>query len=118
MLGSYVGAAYETRREASTVRFYNALLGWAGVQPPIATTGAEPEVRYLESGRDVLVFVFNHGKQPIAPTVSIRLRERSYSGLDLVAAKPVEVVEEAGRIKLHGPIAPEDVWVVKLSPKQ
>jgi hypothetical protein len=46
------------------------------------------------------------------------LRERSYSGLDLVNAKPVEVVEEAGRIKLHGPIGPEDVWVVKLSPKQ
>lgn len=118
MLGSYVGAAYETRREASTVRFYTALLTWAGVQRPIDTTGAEPEVRYLESGGDVLVFVFNHSKQPIEPSISIRLRESNCRGLDLVNAKPVEVVEKSGVARFHGPIGPEDVWVVKLSPKQ
>jgi beta-galactosidase GanA len=117
MLGSYVGAAYETRREASAVRFYNALLAWAGVRLPIATQGADAEVRYLESGRDVLVFVFNHGKQRIEPSISIRLRETNYRGLDLVSAKPVEVGEEAGLVRLHGSIGPEDVWILKLSPK-
>jgi len=118
MLGSYVGAAYETHREASAVRFYNAVLDWAGVARPITTTGAEPEVRYLESGRDVLVFVFNHGKMAIEPTVALRLAGASYSGLDLVKAQPVEVAVEAGQATLHGAIGPEDVWVVKLSPKQ
>jgi len=38
--------------------------------------------------------------------------------VSVVSAKPVEVSEEAGRVKFHGPIGPEDVWVVKLSPKQ
>jgi len=117
MLGSYVGAAYETRREASTVRFYNALLAWAGVQSPIVTSGADPEVRYLESGRDVLVFVFNHGKRSIEPSISLRLREKNYLGVDLVSAKPVEVTDDAGVTNLHASLGPEDVWVVKLSPK-
>jgi beta-galactosidase len=118
MLGSYVGAAYETKREASAVRFYNALLDWAGVERPISTSGAEPEVRYLESGSDILVFIFNHGKQSIEPTVSLRLGGKSFIGLDLVSAKPVPVAGEGGLAKLHGVVGPEDVWVVKLSPKQ
>ena len=117
MLGSYVGAAYETRREASTVRFYNAVLDWAGVQRPVATNGAEAEVRYLESGRDTLVFVFNHGKQTIEPSISLRLRGQNYHAIDLVTAKPVELSAQNGLVKIHRAIAAEDVWVVKLSPK-
>jgi beta-galactosidase len=117
MLGSYVGAAYETRREASTVRFYNALLDWAGVERPVSTTGAEPEVRYLESGRDTLLFVFNHGKQPIEPAISLRLRGKRYQAVDLVTARPVDVSAQDGLVKLRAPIAAEDVWVVKLSPQ-
>jgi hypothetical protein len=118
MLGSYVGAAYETRPEPSAARFYRSLLTWAGVEAPIAVTGAAPEVRYLESGRDTLVFTFNHGNQAIAPSISLRLPGHSHRGVDLVTAKPVEVSGEAGVLKIHGTVAPEDVWVVKISPAQ
>ena len=117
MLGSYVGAAYETHREAAAANFYAALLAWAGVRLPISVAGATTEVRYLESGADTLVFVFNHGEQPIDPAVSLRIRAGNYRGIDLVAAKPVEVSQDAGNVKLQGRIAPEDVWVVDLSPK-
>ena len=117
MLGSYVGAAYETHREPAAAHFYAALLAWAGVQPPVIVTGAAAEVRYLESGGDTLVFVFNHGKQPVEPIVSLRLRAGNYRGTDLVTEKPVEISEEAGRVAIHGKIAPEDVWAVHLSPR-
>ncbi len=117
MLGSYVGAAYETHRDPSAVKFYTALLKWAGVQNAITVSGASPEVRYLENGRDVLLFVFNHGKQPISPSVSLRLPQRSYQAVDLVAAKAIETVAGPNGMTMHGHLAPDDVWVVKLSPR-
>jgi beta-galactosidase len=118
MLGSYVAAAYETRPEPAAARFYRSLLTWAGVDAPVVVTGAAPEVRYLESGRDTLVFVFNHGNQAIEPSVSLRLPGHPRRGVDLVTAQPVEVSGEPGVVKIHGTVAPEDVWVVKLSPEQ
>ena len=118
MLGSYLAAAYETRPEPSAARFYRSLLTWAGVEAPVAVTGAAPEVRYLESGRDTMVFVFNHGNQAIEPSISLRLPGRIRRGVDLVTAKPVEVSGEPGVVRIHGTLAPEDVWVVKLSPEQ
>ncbi|MGC9998574.1 MAG: hypothetical protein ABSE21_00610 [Bryobacteraceae bacterium] len=117
MLGSYVGAAYESRRDPVTVRFYNALLDWAGVESPVRVTGADPEVRYLESGDDVLVFAFNHSQQPMQPSIALRLKGRSYRGVNLVTGKPVAVVIDAGSVRLKTSIGPEDVWVVRLSPR-
>ena len=117
MLGSYVGAAYETHREASAAQFYAALLGWAGVRLPVSVTQARAEVRYLESGGDTLVFVFNHGTQAIEPSVSLSVRAGKYGGTDLVTGKAVAISEDAGAVTLHGQIAPEDVWVVELSPR-
>jgi hypothetical protein len=42
-------------------RFYQGLLSWAGVTLPVTVSGAVLEVRYLESGADALVLLFNHG---------------------------------------------------------
>ncbi|MGD0580892.1 MAG: beta-galactosidase, partial [Bryobacteraceae bacterium] len=117
MLGSYVGAAYESRRDQATVRFYSALLRWAGVDLPVRVTGAEPEVRYLESGTNVLLFVFNHSKQPMEPSIALRLKGRSYRGVDLITGMPVQVFGGEGHVRLTAPIGPEDVWVVQLSPR-
>jgi len=115
MLGSYIGAAYETHREPAAAHFYAALLAWAGVQPPVRVTGATAEVRYLENDGDTLVFVFNHSRQPIEPTVSLRRGAGRYRGTDLVTQKPVEISEDEGKVTFHGQIALEDVWVVDLS---
>lgn len=117
MIGSYVSAAYETRRDPAAIRFYTALLKWAGVPSPGTVSGASPEVRYLESGRDILLFVFNHGSQAIEPSVSLRLPDRSYSGVDLVTQNAVQIAAEPGGLTIRKRIAPDDVWVVKLSPR-
>ncbi|HLM98571.1 MAG TPA: beta-galactosidase [Bryobacteraceae bacterium] len=117
MLGSYVGAAYETHREPAAAQFYAALLAWAGVRLPVTVVGGTAEVRYLQSGADTLVFVFNHGKQSIEPSVSLSVRAGKYRGTDIVTGKTVEISEDAGRVAFHGQIAPEDVWVVDLSPR-
>jgi beta-galactosidase len=117
MLGSYVGAAYESRRDPAAVRFYSALLRWAGVDSPVRVTGAEPEVRYLESGADILLFVFNHSKQPVEPSIALRLKGHSYRGVDLVTGQPVQVSGREGDVRLAALIGPEDVWVVRLSPR-
>ena len=60
MLGSYVSAAYQSKPTPEVERFYAGLLTWAGVTMPVEVTGATLEVRYLESGDDILMFVFNH----------------------------------------------------------
>ena len=117
MLGSYVGAAYESRRDPVTLRFYIALLEWAGVESPVRVTGADPEVRYLESHDDVLVFVFNHSKQPMVPAIALHLKQSAYRGVNFVTGEPVAVVSDAGSVRLKTSIGPEDVWVVRLSPR-
>jgi beta-galactosidase len=117
MLGSYVSAAYESRRDPAAVQFYKALLQWAGVPSPVTVSGASPEVRYLESGRDILLFVFNHGNQAIDPSISLRLPEQSYTGIDLVTQNAVKTVAGANGTTIRERIAPDDVWVVKLSPR-
>ncbi len=84
---------------------------------PVAVTGATAEVRYLETGADTLVFAFNHSKLPIEPAIALRLGAGNYRGADLVTGKPVELSEQGDAVNLHGRIAPEDVWVVDISPR-
>jgi len=114
MLGSYVGAAYESQRKPVTVKFYQSLLKWAGVEPPVTSTGGDIEVRFLESGSDVLVFAFNHAKQPVQADFALRLQQKAYSGADLETGRAVDV---GPGVRMKSAIAAEDVWVVRLSPK-
>ena len=117
MLGSYVGAAYETHPSPAAAQFYAALLNWAGVEHPIEVRGDAAEVRTLESRRDKIVFVFNHGKQAIDPWVVLAVADGGYSGRDVVTGKAVELREENGRIAMRERIEPQGVWVVDLSPR-
>ncbi|MFN7995121.1 MAG: beta-galactosidase [Bryobacteraceae bacterium] len=116
MLGSYLGSAYEKQRDPALGRFYAALLEWAGVTLPI-TTDPAAEVRYLESGRDTLLFAFNHTAQGVEPAIRLRAKGGSYGGVDLVTGKSVDVSAEPGRIMIRGKIGPSDVWVVRLTPR-
>jgi beta-galactosidase len=117
MLGSYVGAAYETRRSAAGARFYAALLKWAGVKNPIAVAGGNAEVRYLESGKNTLVFAFNHGDQAIDASISLKLPARPARALDLVSQAPVNLFPAGDAVQMRGHIGPKDVWVVELTPQ-
>jgi beta-galactosidase len=115
MLGSYVAAAYETRRDAAAARFYSALLDWAGVKNPIAVAGGNAEVRYLESGNNALVFAFNHDEHAIDTSITLELPQKPARAFDLVTGKLVELSAAGNAVKLRGHIAPKDVWVVELA---
>ncbi|HTT64874.1 MAG TPA: beta-galactosidase [Bryobacteraceae bacterium] len=117
MLGSYVGGAYEKVRAPAAERFYASLLAWAGVAAPVTVEPPGAEVRWLESGRDKLVFVFNHGSQETAASVEMPAIASAYDAADLISGKPVDVVVDAGRLRMHNRIGPRDVWVVRLEPR-
>ena len=117
MLGSYVGGAYEKVRAPAAERFYASLLAWAGVAAPVTVEPPGAEVRWLESGRDRLVFVFNHGSQETAASVEMPAIASAYDAADLISGKPVDVVVDAGRLRMHNRIGPRDVWVVSLEPR-
>jgi beta-galactosidase len=118
MLGSYVSAAYQSAPSAEAERFFAGLLRWAGVEEPIDAGASGLEVRALESGPDVLVFAFNHGKAPADASLALRLAaSRRVSGVDLVTGQAVAVSTEGGRVQLpRRRIGAMDVWVVRLTP--
>jgi beta-galactosidase len=120
MLGSYVGAAFEILRDPATARFYEALLDWAGVERPVvfAPNSARDgiEVRYLESGRDTLVFTFNHQARTQEANIELRLPDGQYRGTDIVNGRAAVMSRNQNRIAVRQQIAPHDVWVLKLEP--
>ena len=114
-LGSYLGAAYEAQRDETAQRLINGLLAWAGVDSPVSAS-TEVEVRLLESGKNTLVFVFNH--QPLATTPQITLRRAGESSaIDLIAGGPVSLSRTRDGVRLERRMEPGEVWVVRLSPR-
>jgi beta-galactosidase len=115
MLGSYVSAAYQSTPTPAVERFYAGLLAWAGVTLPVEVTGAALEVRYLESGGDILLFVFNHGAERAAGTVSLSVAGGHYAATDLVTAADLPVRTDGGTVRLDVSLEAWDVSVVRLS---
>ncbi len=115
MLGSYVSAAYQSNPTPAVERFYAGLLTWAGVTPPVEVANAAFEVRYLESGGEILVFVFNHGRARAAGTVSLRAGGRSYAATDLVTEAAVPVTVAGGAARIDVSLDADDVRVVRLT---
>jgi len=107
-LGSYIGVAYEHRRDATARKFFDGLLDWAGVARPVRIAGGEAEVRLLEAADGLILFAFNHQEKAIEPEISL---PASYAGIDLVSGEKIA----AGNTFRHR-LAPGDVWVVRLRP--
>ena len=107
-LGSYIGVAYEHRRDATAQKFFDGLLDWAGVARPVRIAGGEAEVRLLEAADGLILFAFNHQEKAIEPEISL---PASYAGIDLVSGEKIA----AGNTFRHR-LAPGDVWVVRLRP--
>jgi len=116
-LGSYVSAAAYSSPSETAERFFAGLLQWAGVTLPVETAAAGIEVRYLDSGSDRLVFVFNHSKQAAQSHVSIRMAAGNYSAVDLVTDSPVALERNAASIRFQTSLKPDGVRVLKVSSK-
>ena len=114
MLGSYVSAGYVTQPEETTRRFYGGLLDWAGVRRPLAVSGDPVEVRLLESGREHLVFVFNHAATPATTAVTLRVPLDGRVVEDLVHGGPAGATAVADGLEWRGTIGPRDVRVLRI----
>ncbi len=116
MLGSYVAAAYESLRQPATARFYESLLDWAGIARPVKIEGPHAEVRYLESGRGKIVFIFNHGTEAINPKVELHLSGGPYRAFDVTTERAFAISQSPEVIQVDGQIDPQDVRVLDLEP--
>jgi beta-galactosidase len=88
LVGSYPAAAYHSTPTEEARRWFRSLLDWAGVQPELEVEGGV-EARWLESGNDRLVFVFNHEREP--RRVRLRWRDRAPGRIeDLMDGGPAE----------------------------
>jgi hypothetical protein len=74
-------------------------------------------VRWLDSGSERIVFVFNHQPQPVRLTAALRAEGASYSAHDLLADKPTPVAVRDGSVVLESRLEAGSVWVVRLTPR-
>jgi beta-galactosidase len=103
-LGSYLAVAYESQRDAVLQQFFHGLLDWAGVDRPV---DAPVEVRWLESGSERIVFLFNHAENQVDARVEWRWKAASATDLSTGASVP---------LPLHKRMAPNQAWVVRVKP--
>lgn len=115
MLGSYVSAAYQTTPSEAVERFYAGLLGWAGVELPVEVRNGQVEVRYLEADSERLVFVFNHAKQPVETTVSLRMEPGSHAATDLGTGQPLALKQEGPMVRFDIRLGADGVQVLRMS---
>ena len=115
MLGSYVSAAYQSTPTPDTQRFYESLLAWAGVSPPVAVSGAPLEVRVLESDSDTLLFLFNHARGAARADVSLQRPSSESVATDLVERQPVSLSRTGDGVRLTVDLAPAGVRVLRIA---
>ena len=117
MLGSYVSAAAQSTPSAEAEKFFAGLLDWTGVSLPIRVTGAPLEARHLESGKDAVLFLFNHGKGAARSEVLLRRPAGDYTAVDLSEGRPVPVTTSADGVSLEVDLPPAGVQVVRIGRK-
>jgi hypothetical protein len=110
-----VSAAYQTAPTPDVERFYNALLAWAGVTPPVSVSGAPIEARFLESGPDTtLLFLFNHGKEPSRSQVLLRRTAGAATAINLTDAAPISMRRTADGLTIATDLEPQGVRVLRI----
>lgn len=115
MLGSYVSAAYRSAPSKAAENFFAALLEWAGVESPFAVSGSPLEIRALESGRDLLLFAFNHRKEKASASIRFAAQAPSVKAIDFLSGKAVPLSAEGARVRLDVSLDPLGVSVYRIT---
>ncbi len=113
-LGSYLAVAYEEKPTPEVQRFFAGLLDWAGVERPVEVAGGEAEVRWLESGRDRIVFVLNHQEREADLAVRLRMAG-DFAATDLVAGEAVRLERDEGQLVIRRKVGASGVAVIWLA---
>ena len=80
-------------------------------------TGSPVEVRHTESGRDAVLFVFNHSKTAATSDVSLARPAGTYTVTDLVAGAAVTSSRTGDAVTMRLEVPPLDVRVLRMSAK-
>jgi beta-galactosidase len=115
MLGSYVSASAQSTPTPDAERFFAGLLEWAGVARPVRVTGGALEVRHMESGAGVLLFLFNHGRDPARSDVWVRRPAGSDAVTDIVTGARVPARREGEGVSVAVELPAGRVQVLHLS---
>jgi hypothetical protein len=88
---------------------------------PIEVSGEGIEARHLESGpesgKDALLFLFNHGGAAARPDVAFRRPAGDYDAMDLVEGRPVALTRTADGIRMNVELQPGAVRVMRITRK-
>jgi hypothetical protein len=117
MLGSYVSASAQSTPTLEAERFFRGLLQWAAVQFPVSVTGSPVEARYTESGRETLLFVFNHAKGSARSQVSLRREPGRFRVTNMIDGSAVALESDTDGIALRVDLPANGVQVLRISPR-
>jgi hypothetical protein len=115
MLGSYVSASAQSTPTPESERFFAGLLQWAGVALPLRVTGTTIEARHLESGKETLLFLFNHGKQEARSEVWLRRDRGEDTAVDLVDGRPVRLTRSPDGVTVNVVLPSSGVQVLRIT---
>ncbi len=117
LIGSFVALAYNAGPSDAAKQFLISLARAAGVSQELEIAGqgtSELEARRMVSGREQLVFVFNHSKSSADSTVSIHLPWQLGQAHDLFDESSVPFQMKNGRAEFHKNLAAGEIWVFSL----
>jgi beta-galactosidase len=109
-IGTFFGAAYQNDRDAALASFFQGLLDWAQITRPVTATDGV-EVRILESGRDRIALVFNHGNEAVAPTIRID-RIGTATARDLMSGATIEFKSDGDAAVFQPRLPPESALAI------
>jgi beta-galactosidase len=119
-IGTFLGMSFEARRDSKLKEFFNGLLPWAGISPRVRVSvgsGQPPiEIREMTSGKETLLFVFNHDASSVEASVRLKQLGAECRASDLQTGERVGFVQEGDELVFKKPMAPNQVWVIRVTP--
>ncbi|HVN78883.1 MAG TPA: beta-galactosidase [Terriglobia bacterium] len=119
-VGTFLGMSYEAHRDSKLKEFFNGLLSWAGISPRVRVTVAsgQPsvEIREMTSGKETLLFVFNHETSSVEAFVRFKQPGGGCDASDLQTGEKVSFIREGEELVFKKPMASSQVWVIRITP--
>ena len=84
---------------------------------PVRVSGDSIEARHLDSGRNALVFLFNHGKETARSEVWLERAAGDYAATELIQDRVVALERRGDGVSVGIVLAPGDVSVMRVSPR-
>lgn len=122
-VGTLLSLGFYRFGDENAGRLLKGLTRLAGIEPPVTVDGVpeglDIEPRLLEgedeSGRPFRIFfAFNHTDQSVEPQFGITTPPGDYLAMEITTDQPVSCRRQDSRLVLSKPLAPGEIWVVKV----